>query len=461
MREEHRAIKGETFETLQRLSSEFVCPEYNTSCTRANPSSKHPCLSVEARGVIINIAEAEYSALSQSTHSVCSLHLKSILRLANLVLSNTKEMSSLDLFDRGSDWNVMGCFGTVLARSWHMADDPPPYSDLGAQLKWLSLLLSDPKRVRAAVLHAAYYQRRSQITNDKPALETLEQQHYTLRCCVTPTHRLPAEIMMEIFHIALDVGHLRTGLMQVCWRWCKIIETMASAWSSLILGAGTTPERVQRSLSRAGTHPLAVKIDTNRAGSTARELHSSLAMLVSKASQWRTLTITSLSQDEPDTQSDCALTTMQLQPMRQLRHLDIKEPVLSPLLRLLLQNVATEAVGKLVSMEIHSLPAIQYLLQPVHVSIYCSLTTFVAKVPKMSHPIDLLPHFMQLEVLNLTNLHLSIIDNGSPLPLAPTLHHIRLKGVSIQWMGGQVFSQLEDCTIIAPLTDPSLRHDVQ
>ena len=65
-------------------------------------------------------------------------------------------MTSLDLFDRGSDWNVMGCFGTILVRSWYMADDPPPYSDLGAQLKWLSLLLSDPKQVRAAGLHAAY-----------------------------------------------------------------------------------------------------------------------------------------------------------------------------------------------------------------------------------------------------------------------------------------------------------------
>ncbi len=178
-----------------------------------------------------------------------------------------------------------------------------------------------------------------------------------------------------------------------------------------------------------------------------------------KASQWRTLAITSFPQDEPDTQSYHALTSMRLQPMRQLRHLNIKGPVLSPILRLLLQNVATKAVGTLASMEIHSLPAIRYLLQPVHASIYCSLTTFIAKVPKRSHPIDLLPHLMQLEVLDLTNLHLSTIRDGSPLPLARVLRHLRLKAASIQWMGGQVFSQLEDCTIIAPLIDPSLHHD--
>ncbi len=382
-------------------------------------------------------------------------------KLTILVLSNTEEMSSLGLFDEKYDGNFMGYFGTILARSWYTADDPPSYSDLDAQLEWLSLLLSDPNRVRAAGLHAAYDQCRSQITNDTSALETLEQQHYNLQCCVTPTHRLPAEIMMEIFHIALDVGQLRTGLMHVCRRWCNIIEGMASVWSSLNLGAGTTPESVQRLLNRAGTYSLAVRIDTNKAESTAGELNSSLAMAGNKASQSQALTITSLSQDEPDAQSDLALTSMRLQPMRQLTHLDIKEPVLSPLLALLLQNVATTAVGKLVSMEIHSLPAIQYLLQPVHVSIYCSLTTFTAKVPQMGHPIDLLPHFMQLKALDLTNLHLSTIDNGSPLSLARTLRHLRLKAVSIQWMGGQMFSQLENCTIIAPLNGRSLHHDVQ
>jgi hypothetical protein len=118
-------------------------------------------------------------------------------------------------------------------------------------------------------------------------------------------------------------------------------------------------------------------------------------------------------------------------------------------------------VGKLIAMEIHSFPAVQYLLQPGNSSIYCSLTTFIAKVPKMNQPVDLLPHFMHLEVLELTNLLLLIVDNGSPLPLAHTLHRLYLKSVSIQWMGGQLFSKLENCTIIAPLTGPSLHHDVQ
>ena len=355
----------------------------------------------------------------------------------------------------------MGHFGATLARSWYMADDLPSYYDLDAQLEWLLLLLSDQNRVRAAGLHAAYYQCRSQITNDNPVPQTLEHQHYNIQCSVTPIHRLPGEIMMEIFHIALDVGQLRGGLMEVCKRWCNVIEGMASVWASLKLGAGATPERMQLLLSRAGTHPLTVKIDIEKETIMDERLQTSLAMLGDKASQWQTITITSLPQDEPDAESNHALLPIQLQPMRQLRHLNIIEPVLSPLLRSLLQNVATTAIGNLTSMKIHSFSTLQYFLQPGHSSLYCFLTTFIARVPKMAQAVDILPHFMQLEVLELTNLILPIVGNGSPLPLAHTLHHLYLKSVSIQWMGERVFSRLENCTIIAPLTYPSLEHDVQ
>jgi len=351
-------------------------------------------------------------------------------------------------------------FRTTLARSWYTADDPPSHSDLGAELDWLLLLLSDRKRVRAAALHAAYYQCRAHITNDDPALE-LEQQHYNLQCSVTPIHRLPAQIMMEIFRVAIDVGQLRGGLMQVCGGWYKMIEGMPNLWTSLVLEAGTTPEIVHHSLSRVGTHPLAIKIAIDKEIGMAGRLQPSIVMACTKASQWQSLTIASLPQDEPDAQPDHALLSMQPQPMTQLNHLNIMEPVLSPLLRFLLKNVCTAAMGKLVSMEIHSFAALQYLLQPAHSSIHCSLTTFIAKVPKMNRPVDLLPHFMRLEVLELTNLLLSIVDNGSPFPLAHTLHHLYLKSVSIQWMGGRVFSQLENCTIIAPLTDTPPRLDIQ
>ena len=385
-------------------------------------------------------------------------------RLFHAPRLQAEKMSSLGLFFGRSDRSIEGCFGifgAALARSWYIADAPPSHFDFGAQFEWLSLLLSDQNRVRTAWLHATYYQYRSQITDDKSALATFEQHHYIWQCSVTPINRLPAEIMTEIFRIALDIGHVRGGLALVCRHWWEIIEGMPSAWTSLDMGAASTPESVQHLLNRAGRHPLTVKIDFDKVEGMAERLQSYLAIAGNKASQWDTLTICSLPRHEQSAQSDHARLSVQLQPMRQIRHLIIKEPVLSPLLRLLLQNVATAAVGNLMSMELHSFSAVHYLLQPERASICSSLTTFIAKVPKMDQPVDILPHFMQLEVLDLTNLLLPITDNDSPLPLAHTLHRLHIKSVSIQWMGGHVFSQLEKCTIIAPLTDHSLHHDVQ
>jgi hypothetical protein len=370
-------------------------------------------------------------------------------------------MSLLSLFHGRSGDNIEACVGAVLARSWYMADGPPSHADLSVRFEWLTLLHSDQKKVRVAALYAAYQQCRSEITDDQAALRALEEQHYRQMSSEIPIYSLPVEILREIICIALDIGVVRAGLVLVCQHWCQNIEGITSAWTSLDLGAGTTPESVQYLLSRAGTHPLAVEIDLDNVEGMEERLHSSLAMAGNKASQWGTLTVCSLAQHELETRSDHALISIQLQPMRQLKHLSIKSAVLSPLLRLLLRNVATTAMGTLMSMELHSFSAVQYLLQPAHASICCSLTTFIAKVPKMNQPVDLLPHFMQLEVLDLTNLLLPVFDNSSPLPLAHTLHHLRVKAVSIQWMGRRVFSQLENCTIIAPLIGPSLHHDVQ
>jgi len=375
--------------------------------------------------------------------------------------SQYEEMSSLSLFHGRSDGNIEGCVGTILARSWYMADGPPSHVDLGVRFDWLSSLHSDGKRVRAAALHAAYYQCRSEIMDNKAILEALEQQHYKLQCSVTPIHSLPPEIVMEIFRIAHDNGEQRNGLMLVCHRWCTIIEGMADIWASLDLGAETEPERLKQLLSRAGTYPLAVKINIGKAVIMTHKLVVSLATAACKAPQWETLTICSLPQEGQDVPFYYARISAELLPMTQLKHLNIKEPVSSSLLELFLENVITGAVGNLTSMGIHSSSAIQYLLQPAHASIFGTLTTFTAKIPKMTHPVDLFPHFRQLEVLNLTSVLLPLYDGSSAFPVIHTLHHLHLRAVSIRWLGGQDFPHLETCVIIAPMISSSLERDVR
>ena len=339
-----------------------------------------------------------------------------------------------------------------------MADALPSDDNFVVQFEWVSLLLSDYRRLCAAALHAGYNIYRSQITDDKAALGTLERQHYKLQCYITPIFCLPVEITMEIFRTVLDIGQQRTRLMLVCQRWCQIIERMPDVWVSLNLGARAAPEKVQQLLNRAGTHPLAVEIKAEML--PVDIFYSSLAMVSNIASQLETLTITSLPQPE-QVRGPNGLHSLDLQPsMNQLKHLKVMQSPSSSLLNQLLQNVAAAAVGSLVSMDIHSFPAIQCFLQPANISIFGSLTTFRAKVPRMSHGLDILPHFKQLEVLDLTNVLLPAYDNSSPLPFALTLHHLHLKSVSIQWMGGRLFPQLERCTIISPLPEPSLQSDV-
>ena len=78
------------------------------------------------------------------------------------MLSNAKEMSLLSPSDEGPGGKLIGCFGSIIARNWYIADDPPSHSDLGAYFDWLLLLLSDQNRVHRVRLHAAYYQYRTQ-----------------------------------------------------------------------------------------------------------------------------------------------------------------------------------------------------------------------------------------------------------------------------------------------------------
>jgi hypothetical protein len=348
-----------------------------------------------------------------------------------------------------------GCFESILARSWYMADGPPSDANPGERLEWLSSILSDNRRVRAAAFHAAYTQYCCpQILDNETARMALEQQYYKMMCSVTLICRLPIEILRKIFSLALDFGQSRMRLMHVCRHWRAIVEGMSNIWTSLKLQASTAPESVQQSLHRAHTRPLVVEVDIDRAEIMKEGHYSALAIAAMSAPQWETLIITSLPQSEHAVQYIHGLLSTKLSPMNQLRHLRVMRSVSSPLLSPLLQNAATAAVGSLASMEIHSLPAILNLVQPSHASILGSITTFKAHLPEVGHPVDLLPHFSQLKVLELTNLLLPIYQSNNLL-LVRTLHHLYLRAVSIQWMGGQVFPNLESCTIIAP---PMMTH---
>jgi len=122
----------------------------------------------------------------------------------------------------------------------------------------------------------------------------------------------------------------------------------------------------------------------------------------------------------------------------------------SPLVDRLLQNIGATAMENLMKMETNSSYAIRFLLQTPSTYTFHSLTTFRAVVQKMDEPIDLLPHFSSLEVLEVTNLLLPSYQDITPLPFVHTLRSLYLKTVSIEWMAGRVFPVLDACTIVTP-----------
>jgi hypothetical protein len=64
--------------------------------------------------------------------------------------------------------------------------------------------------------------------------------------------------------------------------------------------------------------------------------------------------------------------------------------------------------------------------------------------------VDILPHFQKLEISKAQHLCLPIYPPGVHLRLTETLHVLHLKCVSVQWMDGQIFPALHECSILFP-----------
>ena len=97
---------------------------------------------------------------------------------------------------------------------------------------------------------------------------------------------------------------------------------------------------------------------------------------------------------------------------------------------------------------------IRHLLRPECVQLFRFITTLKAHTRTTPDSVDLLPHLLKIKVLDLSNISLPPYADDVDLPLIHTLRHLRLKVVSIQWMGGRKFTQLQSCSIHSPTTYP-------
>jgi hypothetical protein len=294
----------------------------------------------------------------------------------------------------------------------------------------------------------------------------LEPQNSYAAISLVPIHRLPVELLTEIFHLSIHChGYPPLELMRVCRYWRTIILGIPKIWADVRLSTWTQPCGVMRRLKLTGTSLLNVEIDTAADGNEVKRKRKfwGLAKAAREAKRWRNLTITSF---PPKGEIDaCSLPQYRafefVGPMDALESLRIKNPCESSIVfDHLLDVLGSSSHSKLTYMELMSPNAVHRLSQPQFVSIFRHLITFKVDVRDMSSEADILPHFERLETLEASGLCLPGYPADQDLPVVRTLKHIKLKGISIEWMAGREFPMLVECAITWPQQIDALRKGI-
>ena len=177
------------------------------------------------------------------------------------------------------------------------------------------------------------------------------------------------------------------------------------------------------------------------------EFHACFMAAAKAAPRWRSLALLSL--PHPGKYKD-------LQIMHPLQHLESFKLAatceLGNFLEPLLNAITTTITPHFTVMEVFHPDAVLYLFRPCHFQIFLSLTTLrlLCRSRSMQNPVNVLPCFHKLEIFEAYNLFLPYYAPDVDLPLIKTLHILHLKSVSVQWMSGQIFPALWECSIIFP-----------
>ena len=115
-----------------------------------------------------------------------------------------------------------------------------------------------------------------------------------------------------------------------------------------------------------------------------------------------------------------------------------------------LDVVWSSSHDKPTDMELTSPKAIYHLAQPQFASIFRSLVILKVDVCEMRIEVDLLTQFQQVETLEAYGLRLPTHTLQAYLPIIHTLKRMEIKSVSVRWMAGRAFPNMEDCTIAWP-----------
>ena len=320
-----------------------------------------------------------------------------------------------------------------------------------------TLSLAERRRLKDA-MKVEYRRLISFLTRTRLDITMLQKEYEAaghLAELITPIQRLPVELLIFTFSFIPGGENEKFGtLLQTCRRWRDIVYSIRGP---LRLTTWTSVDRVKTILDRdPGT--LSVTIDPSMDASDVlldSSIYAGLALGLSiSTSRWRTLKILSL----PDPQQADhffgehsqvgSLLPLNLNQLRSLSILLHHDP--SPFLDLLLPSISPMTSVQLTNMHLCSSQAILYFAQPHCTHVFNSLTSFKCSLRGMSDTIDILPHFWQLESLDVSNLCFPAYGPDVELPLTRTLRQMSLHVVPLSWMKHRTFPQLESCMIISP-----------
>jgi len=286
----------------------------------------------------------------------------------------------------------------------------------------------------------------------KMAMTTSRSPFSLRREHVSPACRLPPEILMDILDISVKSnGHSALDMMHVCHYWRAIAFDLPRLWSALTIRPWTAREYIEFVVERSKQTPLEVEINWNKGLGDDRRTHEGMHLALQTMSRWRTLTLAGFpAQLDINMVTEwgipvVALAVPQIQALKITSDCEMSDP-----LALLLKTIATTSTHRLADVEITSPGALLFFSNPVYRSFFSHLKRFKVDLRGMRDPVDILPSFESLEVLEAYGLRLPTYDDDVDLPIVRTLKRMYLKSASMQWICARTFPALEESTIIHP-----------
>jgi hypothetical protein len=264
-------------------------------------------------------------------------------------------------------------------------------------------------------------------------------------------YSLPAKVLIEIAWYAItDDETSPFCLSAVCRRWKAIIDSAPRLWTTLVLRSWSGKDMVSAWLGRSKKKSLRVIID---AGQKVRRRSSEtpfegLQIAFKDIPRWKELLIISFPTDE--TLSSCNVTLCSpVEPPFRLKVLEIFPGCgRSTAIRTFLDSLT---MSPLTRVHIFSSSIVTHLLACHQYRPIFYLADFHIDGRQLNEPVDILSLFSSsLQSLTTYYLPLPEYDASIHLPLTRGLRRLHLEGVSVQWMGGRTFKNLQYCTILAP-----------